>query len=52
MVYWSHHNGTNDAGSNHFGIAGYYSLMAIKEGLLVSIVYTYVASFPAQLFSN
>lgn len=24
------------AGSNHFGIAGYYSLMALKEGLIVS----------------
>ncbi len=23
-------------GSNHFGIAGYYSMMAIKKGLLVS----------------
>lgn len=23
------------SGSNHFGIAGYYSLMAMKEGLIV-----------------
>ena len=26
----------DDAGSNHFGIAGYYSMMAMKEGLIVS----------------
>lgn len=25
-------------GSNHFGIAGYYSMMAMREGLIVNIL--------------
>ena len=25
------------AGSNHYGIAGYYALMAVKQGLIVSL---------------
>ena len=27
--------------SNHFGIAGFYSMMAAKEGLMVALTITY-----------
>ncbi len=33
-------------GSNHYGIAGYYGLKAVKQGLIVSPWQMYVASFP------